>query len=166
MISLVYMPPPSRVSVRFTQTRQVLFFVSLVISANTLAQHQHLPQQANSPVATNSEMSATTTAAPTPAPNNTGGRQNIVDSAFARYQRFNADETLNDWSIANRTVAEIGGWRAYAKEAARASQATPNPSAEKVTTPAAENAIKRNVAPGAIRHDAHTKHAPSVGAPK
>lgn len=45
------------------------------------------------------------------------------------YRRFNANEPMLDWRAANDRVAQIGGWRAYAKEAAansaNANQATP-----------------------------------------
>jgi hypothetical protein len=41
------------------------------------------------------------------------------------YKKFAADEPMQDWRRANDTVREVGGWRAYAKEAARANRATP-----------------------------------------
>jgi hypothetical protein len=41
-------------------------------------------------------------------------------SPLSRYQRFNLDEPLTDWIVANNTVRDIGGWREYAKESARA----------------------------------------------
>lgn len=37
-------------------------------------------------------------------------------SAFSRYGRFD-DQPLSSWTDANETVARIGGWRAYAREA-------------------------------------------------
>ena len=39
-----------------------------------------------------------------------------------RYQRFTPDEPLKDWREVNDTVRNIGGWKAYAQEAARAQQ--------------------------------------------
>lgn len=38
-------------------------------------------------------------------------------SVFSNYQTF-VDEPIANWKSANDTVARIGGWRAYAKEAA------------------------------------------------
>lgn len=38
-------------------------------------------------------------------------------SAFSSYQTF-VDEPVVNWKSANDTVGRIGGWRAYAKEAA------------------------------------------------
>jgi hypothetical protein len=47
------------------------------------------------------------------------------------YRRFNANEPMLDWRAANDRVAQIGGWRAYAKEAAassaKATEATQRP---------------------------------------
>jgi hypothetical protein len=40
------------------------------------------------------------------------------ESAFRRY-RPNRDEALRSWKDANDEVARIGGWRAYAREAAQ-----------------------------------------------
>ena len=39
------------------------------------------------------------------------------------YKRFKADEPLTDWRAVNDTVRDIGGWRTYAQEAARAIKA-------------------------------------------
>jgi hypothetical protein len=47
------------------------------------------------------------------------------ESAFSRYRRA-ADERAIPWREANDTVARIGGWRAYAREA---QQPEPAPSA-------------------------------------
>lgn len=43
-------------------------------------------------------------------------------SAFEGYRRF-ADEPVADWRTLNDTVGRIGGWQAYAREAAAAAQA-------------------------------------------
>lgn len=40
----------------------------------------------------------------------------IYTSPLADYQPFN-DEKVASWKIANDKVGQIGGWRAYAKEA-------------------------------------------------
>ena len=53
-------------------------------------------------------------------------------SAFSTYQTF-VDEPVANWKSANNTVGRIGGWRAYAKEAAGAAtntSAQPNPVAK------------------------------------
>lgn len=42
-------------------------------------------------------------------------------SAFEGYQAY-SDEKMTDWKQANDTVGKIGGWRAYAKEAAGGEQ--------------------------------------------
>ena len=42
---------------------------------------------------------------------------------IAGYQRFDVAEPLSDWRKVNATVHEIGGWRTYAREAAKANQA-------------------------------------------
>jgi len=62
-------------------------------------------------------------------------------SAFSGYHRF-ADEPIQDWKAANDRVSQIGGWRAYAAEAASsqdggtgAHAARPTP-AESLTPPA------------------------------
>lgn len=56
-------------------------------------------------------------------------------AASHRYRRFDADEAMTDWHAANATVREIGGWRVYAREAARANQSVPTRSAETAPTP-------------------------------
>lgn len=43
-------------------------------------------------------------------------------SAFEGYRRF-ADEPVADWRATNDRVGRIGGWQAYAREAAAAAQA-------------------------------------------
>ncbi len=45
-------------------------------------------------------------------------------SAFEGYQSFTDDMRLN-WQEANATAGRIGGWRAYAKEAAQPAVKTP-----------------------------------------
>lgn len=51
-------------------------------------------------------------------------------SAFEGYQPYTDDKTGN-WKAANDTTAQIGGWRAYAKEAsAPAVQPTPQTTAQ------------------------------------
>ena len=59
-------------------------------------------------------------------------------SAFSRYRR-SADDKAIPWREANDTVARVGGWRAYAREAqqpdpaASAPAATPAPPAPPAT---------------------------------
>lgn len=52
-------------------------------------------------------------------------------SAFDGYQPFAGEKTL-PWREANDTVQRVGGWRAYAREAAQpaASAASPPPKAD------------------------------------
>jgi hypothetical protein len=57
----------------------------------------------------------------------------IFQSAMEGYKPYTDDKTV-DWKAANDTTASIGGWRAYAKEAAApAVQASP-PSAPPAAT--------------------------------
>lgn len=46
----------------------------------------------------------------------------IYQSPFAEYRRL-GDDKATPWREANETVAGIGGWRAYAREAANAAKA-------------------------------------------
>ena len=55
-------------------------------------------------------------------------------SALDGYQPYTDDKTL-DWKAANDTTAQIGGWRAYAKEAAAPASA-PKPAEAAPTAPA------------------------------
>ena len=48
----------------------------------------------------------------------------VHTSAFAAYRRY-ADAAPIAWKEANDTVTRIGGWRAYAREAAEPSPAAP-----------------------------------------
>lgn len=52
-------------------------------------------------------------------------------SILTQYQVYR-EQTLTPWVAANDTVARIGGWRIYAKEAQQA--ASPQPAAERETT--------------------------------
>jgi len=83
-----------------------------------LAQHQHAPVpvvQAPVPVVPTQSM----TTAPTGSPPRSVAVAAPVSSAITTYRRFDPAEPLADWRQANKTVEEIGGWRAYAKEAAK-----------------------------------------------
>lgn len=70
------------------------------------------------PLLANAQSAAPPPAHPTPTP----APQAYV-SAFDGYKPY-TDEPIHPWVPANATVAHIGGWRSYAKEAA-----TPDPSA-------------------------------------
>ena len=76
-----------------------------------VAQHQHAPV----PVVPTQSM----TTAPTGSPPRSVAVAAPVSSAITTYRRFDPAEPLADWRQANKTVEEIGGWRAYAKEAAK-----------------------------------------------
>lgn len=54
-------------------------------------------------------------------------------SALEGYQRY-TDEKIVNWKQANDTVGQIGGWRAYSKEASQ------EPSADSAVKPAASAA--------------------------
>ena len=78
----------------------------------------------------------------------------VYPSVFEGYQPF-SDEKLKPWKESNATVEKIGGWRAYAKEAAE-------PQAKHDHTPAASpaspaTAAKASAAP-ADPHAGHGKH--------
>ncbi len=66
-------------------------------------------------------------------------------SAFEDYRRF-ADEPVADWRTTNDRVGRIGGWQAYAREAAAAAQAA--------SAAAARPAPAASAAPEG-GHDAH-----------
>lgn len=58
-------------------------------------------------------------------------------SSLTQYRRLDPETPLVDWRKANDTVRQIGGWRAYAREAAAAQAPvrTNPPAAEKRNTP-------------------------------
>lgn len=72
-------------------------------------------------------------------------------SAWVDYQPF-ADEKVRPWKESNTTVEKIGGWRAYAKEAAQPEAKHDHPPAASSATPA-----KTPAAP-ADPHAGHGKH--------
>lgn len=75
-----------------------------------------------------------------------------VLSPLSRYQRFSLDEPLTDWLVANKTVRDIGGWRAYAKE-----------SASESAKESAKESARANVNAKPSAHDAHAVAAPNSG---
>ena len=56
------------------------------------------------------------------------------DSAFSRYKPYR-DEKATPWREANDTVTQIGGWRAYAKEAQQSEPATTDALPKMTATP-------------------------------
>lgn len=64
-------------------------------------------------------------------------------SAFESYQTFTDEKTLS-WRQANDTVQGVGGWRAYAREAAQ-------PASAAASAPPSK-------AQGSAGHGAHPKH--------
>lgn len=58
----------------------------------------------------------------------------VYRSVFVQYQGF-ADAVLAPWPALNDTVRAVGGWRAYAKEAAAARAAAPAQAAAAGTQP-------------------------------
>lgn len=103
------------------------FTVASATNAQQAAHHDHRAANVAVPA---------TAAPPTPSTSKTSPTPQ-QPSIFDRYQRFNTDTPLLDWRSANQTVQQIGGWRAYAREAAAAAKqaqlATPIPP----TTPGA-----------------------------
>jgi hypothetical protein len=119
----------------FTAQRRLatlsLFAMSLTVASATNAQQAAHHDHRAAIVAVPATAAPPTPAISKPAP---APQQ---PSIFDRYQRFNTDTPLLDWRSANQTVQQIGGWRAYAREAAAAAKqaqpATPIPP----TTPGA-----------------------------
>ena len=68
-------------------------------------------------------------------------------SAFARFQRGDADKPVS-WREANDTVARIGGWRVYAREAKQ-------PDAAPAATPPAAAPAPQKAAPMPAGHGGH-----------
>ena len=65
----------------------------------------------------------------------TGNGQSLrYDSVFARYKSYR-DEKATPWREANDTVTQIGGWRAYAKEAQQSEPATTDELPKMTATP-------------------------------
>lgn len=78
-------------------TRSIFFCTLMCCALSAQAQHQH--------------HAPTKPAVEKPAP--------VVQKPIQTgYQKFNANEPLSDWRVANNTVRDIGGWRVYAREAA------------------------------------------------
>jgi hypothetical protein len=89
--------------------------------------------------------------APTPAALVANGGQRARDAVTppapamgSGYRRFTFDEPLADWRTVNDTVRAIGGWKAYAQEAARANAPA---SRRDASTPATAPAPKPVPAP-------------------
>ena len=113
------------------------FAVCVLMALPAAAQHHHQHPHHTPPA-------AAATQAPLP-----------YTSALQGYQPF-ADEKLRPWKESNTTVETIGGWRAYAKEAAEPeAKGSPDPVASPATPPAAPP--KTPAAP-ADPHAGHDKH--------
>lgn len=82
----------------------------LTASAQHAGHQSPRPASAVTPVVTTPLPPSASTTRPAPQ----------LRSGFERYQRFDADTPLTDWREANQMVQQIGGWRAYAREAAAA----------------------------------------------
>ncbi len=82
----------------------LLVVVPIAYSASAAAPHQH---GARTSVPTTVQPPPSSRLAPKP--------------EQQAYRQFNANEPMLDWRLANERVAQIGGWRAYAKEAAASS---------------------------------------------
>lgn len=88
----------------------VCTLAALPLAAGAQVRHDHPHHGSPAKVAEKPAPAAAPIAVPARAPGT---------SAFARYQRFTADEPLKDWRAVNDSVQNIGGWRVYAQEAAR-----------------------------------------------
>ena len=97
-----------------------------------------LVSAAQTPVSSASPISSASPTTPAPL---------AFKSAFEVYQPYTDDQTGN-WRQANDTVERIGGWRAYAKEAA-AETAKPSPAAPASLTP--EPSPKTRLEPAATK---------------
>ena len=103
----------------------------LALEASAQTPHNHAAMTEMKPAA------APTTAV---APVTTSTSPPRYESVFARYQSYR-DEKTGSWREANDTVTQIGGWRAYAKEAqqpdsvAPIAPATPTRAQPKTTKP-------------------------------
>ena len=74
-------------------------------------------------------------------------------SPIADYQPF-VDEKVSSWQAANDKVGQIGGWRAYAKEARQP---------DNIPTPSQKSAPMKNPSSGdaaPIKVDPHAGHKP------
>ena len=79
-------------------------------------------------------------------------------SAFTQYRRL-TDIPVGSWRDANDTVTRIGGWRAYAREAAQpASPAAPVVPASGASAPAMKPADPAKVVPMPGAKDPHGGH--------
>lgn len=102
------------------------FAVLALVAQPGFAQVNPAPSESIS----NSKTAVVAQAAPTALP---------YRSVFDGYQPF-TDEKLKSWKDSNNTVEKIGGWRAYAKEAAEpASADTQTPAATPASPAAAPN---------------------------
>lgn len=70
----------------------------------------------------------------------TSVQEPVYRSVFVQYQGF-ADALLTPWPVANETVRAVGGWRAYAKEAAQARAAAQADTAEAAPQTAPRTAV-------------------------
>ena len=78
--------------------------------------------------------------ASSPAPATPAAKSVVGSSAFDGYKPY-TDEPIGNWKAANENVAQIGGWREYAKQAQQADD-TPAP-----TNKTGENMPKAAVVP-------------------
>ena len=109
------------------------FAVCALLALPATAQHHHHQHHHKPPAAA---------ATPAPLP---------YASALQGYQPF-ADEKVRSWKESNATVGKIGGWRAYAKEAAEPEAKSSQTQAE---SPAASPKTPKAAADP---HAGHGKH--------
>lgn len=98
---------------QFTAPAGLALALSLAVPAATRAQQPHAGHGA-------APAPSSTASAPVPTkPGTAPARTGAYRSAFEGYQGF-SDAKPVPWREANDNVARIGGWRAYAREAAGA----------------------------------------------
>jgi hypothetical protein len=138
-----------------------LLAATLFVSAS-VASAQTATPAATRPATPTATPTAAPTAAPTatrrldPADANAEVPALVHRSAFTSYRAAGEIE-VGSWREANDTVARIGGWRAYAREAAQPdAPAGPDPAA--VSTPATDPAMRSSPRPAPAPAGGHGGH--------
>ena len=89
----------------------------------------------------------------------------VHESAFTQYRRL-GDVTVGSWRDANDTVNRIGGWRAYAREAAGPASSPAAPPAASPAAPAAANTNTNTNANGSASAPGMKPSEPAKAVPK
>jgi len=81
----------------------------------------------------------------------------VDESAFTQYRRL-TDVRVGSWRDANDTVTRIGGWRAYAREAAQPALPAASVPASSASAPGMQPAAPANAMPMPGGKDPHGGH--------